>query len=334
MSDDPALLGADCLTASPREARLDVSSLCQLECARCPVMERNGRPFVGRGLMAVADFARFVDLNPRIRVIELGNSGEVFLNPGLPRLLRAAAERDVSIRIGEGANLNDATAEALEALVLYGVMVLRVAVDGVTQETYARYRVGGDLQKVLANIRRINEYKATLGSDRPRLILQFIPFGHNEQEMDKAVVLGRMMGMEVDFKLNTFPGAFPLRDPAAVSRRLGYSDKTSYLEKTGKVYMREVCLQLWRAPQVNWDGRLLGCSTNVWESYADNVLGGAFATEVNNERIRHARRMLMGQAPARDDIPCSRCESFADYREHGQWFRPDELRAAMRRESP
>lgn len=332
MSDSGALLSADCLTASPREARLDVSSLCQLECAGCPVRQRDGRSFVGRGVMGVERFARFIDLNPRIRVLELGNSGEVFLNPRLPELLRVAAERGVSIHIGEGANLNEASSEALEALVLYGVTVLRVAVDGVTQETYGKYRVGGELKNVLANVRRINDYKKRHRRDLPRLILQFILFGHNEHEMDKAVMLARMMGMEVDFKLNIYPGTFPLRDPAVVSRRLGYADKESYLEKTGRVYLRDVCLQLWRAPQVNWDGRLLGCSTNVWVSFADDVLCGSFAGDVNNERIRYARRMLMGQAPPRGDIPCSRCESFADYQRFDQWFRPDEIRSAMRRE--
>ena len=50
-------------------------------------------------------------------MIEIGNSGEVFLNPDLPAILRYAHEKGVTIRIAEGANLNDAADEALEALV-------------------------------------------------------------------------------------------------------------------------------------------------------------------------------------------------------------------------
>ncbi len=330
--NDSGLISADCLTVSPREARLDVSSLCQLECVRCPVRQRQGRSFIGRGVMAVAEFVRFMEQNPQVRVIELGNSGEVFLNPDLPELLRAAADRGVATRIAEGVNLNDASNEALEALVKFRVLALRVAMDGVTQETYAKYRIGGVLMKVLANVTRINAFKKEYGSDRPRLILQFVPFGHNEHELGKAVVLARMMGMEVDFRLNTFPDTFPLRDPAGLARLLGYSDKASYLEKTGKVYMREICLQLWRAPQVNWDGRLLGCSGNASVSYASYALGGAFAMEINNERIRYARQMLMGRVPPREDMPCTRCETYSDYRRLGLWFEPDEIRAAMRRE--
>ena len=333
MSRSRELVSPDCLCVSPREARLDVSSLCQLECVRCPVRQRDGRPFIGRGVMAQGEFLRFIEHNPQIRVIELGNSGEVFLNPDLPGLLRAAAEKGVTIRIAEGANLNDAADEALEALVKYRVTTLRVAMDGVTQETYAKYRVGGVLNKVLANVQRINDYKKRYGSDRPRLVLQFVPFSHNEHELGKAVVLARMLGMEVDFKLNTFPGTFPLREPAALARLLGYADKASYLGQTGKVYMREVCLQFWRAPQVNWDGRLLGCSANASVSFAEYALGDAFPREINNERMRYARRMLMGQAPPRDDMPCAMCETYADFQLHNQWFQPDEIRAAMWRDN-
>ncbi len=331
MSGSEELISPDCLAVHPLEARLDASSLCQLECVGCPVRQRHGRPFIGRGVMAPRDFARFIEHNPQIRVIELGNSGEAFLNPDLPVLLRLAADKGLTTRIAEGTNLNDASVEALEALVTCRVMTLRVAMDGVTQETYARYRIGGMLSKVIVNVQKINEFKKKHGSDRPRLILQFVPFGHNEHELNKAIVLARMLDMDLDFKLNLFPDRFPLRGADALTRLIGYSDKDSYMKKTGRVYMREICLQFWRAPQVNWDGRLLGCSANTRVSFADDVLGSSFAREINNDSMRYARRMLMGEVPPRQDMPCVGCESFADFQRYDQWFRPDDIRAAMRR---
>jgi hypothetical protein len=281
--------------------------------------------------MPVGDFVQFVDSNPQIRTIELGNSGEVFLNPALPAMLAYAAEKGVSVRIAEGANLNDVTDEALEALVRYGVRILRVAIDGVTQETYEKYRVGGDLKKALGNVQRIDEYKKRYGSDLPRMILQFIPFGHNEHEIDKAFVLAKAMGMDFHLKLNVFSSFSPLRNHELLTERIGYSDKASYREKTGKVYLRDICLQLWRAPQVNWDGRLLGCSANTSVNYADYALGSAFGREINNERMQYARKMLMGREHPRDDIPCFGCECYADYSRYDQWFSPDEIAAAMER---
>jgi hypothetical protein len=324
-------ISADCLTVYPAEARLDISSRCQLNCVLCPVASRKGRPFIGRGVMAVADFIEFIDANPQIRIIEMGNSGEVFLNPDLPAILKYAWEKGVATRVAEGVNLNDASNEALEAIVRYRVMILRVAMDGATQETYQKYRVGGELRKVLGNVQRINTYKKQYGSKLPRLILQFIPFPHNEHEMKKAAIIARAMGMDIDFKLNVFNGYAPLQNRENLTEWLGYFDKDSYLKKTGKVYMRDICLQLWRSPQVNWDGRLLGCSNNMSVCYAEYALGRAFFREINNGHIQYARKMLMGLAPQRDDIPCSVCGSYADYRKYNQWFTPGEIRAAMDR---
>jgi hypothetical protein len=332
--DNKGRISADCLKVNPVEARLDVSSLCQLDCVLCPVAQRKGRSFVGRGFLPAADFVEFIDSNPTVKMIEIGNSGEVFLNPDLPAILKYACDKGVTIRIAEGANLNDATDEALEALVKYGVSLLRVSLDGATQETYQIYRVGGDLKKALKNVQRINDYKKQYKTKWPQLILQFIPFGHNEHEIKKIVVMARALGMDIYFKLNVFEGYHPLRDHAVLTEMLGYSDKDSYLKKTGEIYMRDICLQLWRAPQVNWDGRLLGCSANSSVNYAEYALGRTFAEQINNDHIQYARKMLMGIAPARADIPCVRCDSFADYKKYNRWFTPAEIREAMDRRPP
>jgi hypothetical protein len=329
--DSKERLSRDCLTVHPVEARLDVSSLCQLDCVLCPVVQRKGRSFVGRGFLPVADFVEFIDNNPKIKMIEIGNSGEVFLNPELPAILKYAYEKGVTIHIAEGANLNDAADEALEALVRYSVLILRVSIDGATQETYQIYRVGGDLKKVLKNVQRINEYKKRYKSSSPHLILQFIPFGHNEHEIKNILMMARVLDMEIYLKLNVFTGYLPLLKHANVTDLLGYSDKDSYLKKTGEIYMRDICLQIWRAPQLNWDGRLFGCSANSSVNYADYALGSAFATEINNAHIQYARKMLMGKAPVRSDIPCVACDSFADYTKYKRWFTPEEIRSAMNR---
>ena len=331
--DNKERISADCLTVNPMEARIDVSSLCQLDCVLCPAAHRKGRSFVGRGILPVADFAEFIDNNPQIKIIELGNSGEVFLNPHLPDILRYASEKGVATRIAEGANLNDASDGALEALVKYGVTILRVSIDGATQESYQIYRVNGDLKKVIKNVQQINEYKKRYKSSSPHLILQFIPFGHNEHEIKKIMVMAKALGMEIHFKLNVF-GGLPLTNHSGLNEVLGYSDKESYFKETGEIYMRDICLQLWRAPQVNWDGRLLGCSANSSVNYAEYALGKAFATEINNAHIQYARKMLMGIAPARADIPCVDCDLFADYKDYNCWFTPSEITAAMDRRLP
>ncbi len=81
----------------------------------------------------------------------------MFLHPDLPLLLAAAHERGIT-----------------------------VSIDGATQAVYETYRVHGNVERVLANVRTINELKRRYGCDKPRLTWQFVIFGHNEHEIAEA----------------------------------------------------------------------------------------------------------------------------------------------------
>jgi MoaA/NifB/PqqE/SkfB family radical SAM enzyme len=328
MAEGQSVKEANLLTIRPVKARLDASTICQLRCPLCPAVESNGRAFLGSGFLAQADFIRFLDENPRIREVELANAGESLLNPELPGMLKSAAARGVSTTFGGGVNMNDASDEVLEALVHYGTRRMRISIDGTTEETYRKYRVGGSLRRVLDNIRRLNEIKQWHRSALPELIFQFILFGHNEHELEKAYVLARMLNMKVFVKLNRAPDRLALRDRTRIRRLYGYADRQEYRAVTGMIYCRDLCLCLWRAPQVNWDGRLLGCPCNKHSAFAASVFNGSFMAEINNERMTYARRMLLGEAPPRDDIPCSTCSWYRQIREHSLWITSEELRLA------
>ena len=227
--------------------------------------------------------------------------------------------------------MNDASDEALEALVKYKTTRIRVSVDGVTEETYRKYRVGGSLRKVLANIKKINEFKEKHQSEFPELLLQFILFGHNEHELERVFVLGRMLKMNVFIKLNRWPDRLAVRDRQKIRKLFGYADRGEFMESMGIQYCRDLCLGLWKAPQINWDGRLLGCGCNTSIAFAEYALGGAFLSEINNERMQYARKMLLGEAPPRDDIPCSGCAFYKQISENDLWYTPEEIRAGTSR---
>jgi len=72
---------------------------------------------VGRGFLKPENFEKILDENPWLGEIEIANYGEIFLNPGLPEILKCAHERRVVLRAETGANLNNVKEEALECLV-------------------------------------------------------------------------------------------------------------------------------------------------------------------------------------------------------------------------
>jgi hypothetical protein len=41
---------------------------------------------------------------------------------------------------------------------------------------------------------------------------------------------------------------------------------------------------------------------------------------LNTEQIVYARAMLLGRAPPREDIPCTKCHMYLKMRKHGRWL--------------
>ena len=314
----------------PKAIRLEASSFCQLRCPSCPTTKGDLHPHVGSGFLRFADFKNIVDSNPSISRIELSNYGEIFLNPDLYWILRFAHSRDVMITAENGVNLNNARDDVLEALVRYRVDRMTCSIDGASQETYSKYRVRGNYFQVIRNIRKINEFKKQYRSSLPRLKWQFVVFGHNEHEIDAARNLAAELDMEFAPKLSWDEEFSPIRNPDAVREALGMKavTRTEFTEDTGVDYiMNQVCWQLWDLPQINWDGKVLGCCINHWGEFGGNAFADGLYKVLNSENMKHARDMLQGKAPEKEGVPCSTCFVYQRAKKSGKWLVRDAKRA-------
>jgi|ERR1700683_858747 len=316
---------------APDQIRLDASTICQLKCPSCPTTSGAIAKFLKSGFLKFDDFRKLVDDNPQIKLIELSNWGEALLNPQLPRILQYAYEKSVQLTLGNGVNLNTAKAGILESLVKYQVLYITCSIDGASPETYSRYRVRGDFNRVIANIERINEFKRQYHSPYPKLTYQFVMFGHNEHEIRQARALAARLDMKFVPKLNwddLYDEAFsPVRDHDLIAREsgLGIANRAEYKEKFGHAWAQKpICGEMWTAPQVNFDGRVIGCCVNHWDDYGNAFKDGLFKV-LNNERMRYARSMLLGEAKERVDIACTRCKFYQAMKENGSWIRQADI---------
>jgi MoaA/NifB/PqqE/SkfB family radical SAM enzyme len=287
------------------DLRLEFSSLCRL-C--CPACGRLADGPVGAGYLRAGDFAMFTERHPDRVAIEISNWGEPFLNPELPSILRIASARGLRLRADNGTTLNDVGPELLELLVTSGFDSLHVSIDGATQETYARYRRGGSLKQVLANLAILDATKKAHGSSKPRLVWQFIAFGHNEHEIDAARIQADRLGMHFYLKLNHTPAYAPIKHPERLRRELGVASRDEYERTYGALYTRP-CSQALSEPQVNWDGKLLGCCRNVWCDFGNVFVDGLEAC-MASPRYRELLAVVAGQVPASAAVPCRRCEVY------------------------
>ena len=297
----------------PRRIRLEATSVCQLRCPACPTASGAIRPALGTGHLRASRFRQLIESDPGIMHIELSNYGELFLNPELEEILECAFHRGVRLTADNGANFNTVRLGTIEALVKFSLHRLTCSIDGATPETYARYRVGGDLRSVLANIEELNRYKKQYASPYPRLTWQFVVFPHNRHEIDAARRLAAKLGMRFCEKLS-----WEAPEPGAASR----GTRDEYKARYGVDYARGICSQLWRTPQINWDGRVLGCCRNFWGHFEGNAFDEGIEAVSNHERIRYARSMLVGERPARSDVPCSTCDLYLAMQENGRFLAP------------
>jgi MoaA/NifB/PqqE/SkfB family radical SAM enzyme len=204
------------------------------------------------------------------------------------------------------------------------VKIVTCSIDGASPETYRIYRVRGDFDAVIGNIERINVHKHAQGSDLPHLVWQFVVFGHNEHEIPIAREMADRLGMEFRTKLTWDSKLSPIRDKEFVRAQIGMpATREAFEELHGEKYASGICHELWDDPQINWDGKVLGCCRNFWGDFGGNAFSEGLIESLNSEKMAYAREMLSGRKPPRDDIPCTTCENYHAMRARSRFISKD-----------
>ena len=302
----------------PKSIRLEACTICQLNCHSCymrqdPEGVANG---CGNGMLSFENFKKVVDDND-FETIELSNHGEIFLNPELVKIMEYAYKKGIKLTADNGVNLNKLTDEQAEALVKYEFDNIVVSIDGASQETYKLYRRRGNFDKVIKNIEKINFYKKKYDKEKPFLNWKFVIFGHNEHEVKKAKRMAKKLGMEIFFATNWDPDFSPATDLEQVKKLTGVTGVTHTPHSRLKQFLNKeidwyYCNFLWEAPQINWDGQILGCCSLYDKNFGDNVFEDGLMNALNNPKMIYAKNMVTGKAPALKCIPCTDCYVYKD----------------------
>jgi MoaA/NifB/PqqE/SkfB family radical SAM enzyme len=190
-----AYTGAVDVKSYPYYLCVDPCDVCQLRCPTCPTGIENERKrgpadqrvtYRGRRSMLSPDlFNSLMDeLGEYLFLVMFYNYGEPLLNRHLPEFIRNAAARDIATEIHTNLSL-PISDEQISELMSSGLDHLNASIDGFSQETYQKHRVGGDLALVKRNLERI-----AAARDRLRvpteITYKFLVFSHNEHEIAAA----------------------------------------------------------------------------------------------------------------------------------------------------
>lgn len=282
---------------------VDPINVCNLRCPLCPTgLGTQGR----RGqLMSWETYTRIIDqMAPWAYEVNLYNWGESILHPHVFEMIEYARSRNLATNMS--ANFNKLRDGAIDRLILSGLENLSLSIDGATQETYARYRVGGDLEQVLENARHLVRRKKELRRRTPSIEWQYIVFRHNAHEVEAARRLAREIGVD-RFRLIPPGMPFDTPDPDAVRKEWFLEGQRD--ESRGP--LQSACFYLYRAFTANPDGGAAPCCIAIGKEHDfGNVLDEDFDRIWNNEKYRSARALYRkGGDPSTQTI-CDRCTIF------------------------
>lgn len=196
--------GALQVDSLPFDVTINVSTGCNLSCPYCEVGK--GDLLRPAGLMSQAHHDSIMQpLLETLFIARYFGTGESLLNPRLPEML--AMHRDAGVYTVISTNFSLKLDDAyIDRMLDAGLTLLSIACDGASRETYEKYRVGGNFDLVMDNMRRFIARKRERGLQYPLIEWRFLVFSHNEHEVDHARQLALDIGVDiVDFYFGVTP---------------------------------------------------------------------------------------------------------------------------------
>lgn len=301
----------------PYRLRVEISNICNLKCtfskeafSTCSQWEINKIPI----LMSFDFFKKIIDeVGAYLTHAELYNYGEPFLNPYATKMIRYLKElnSEVTIEIHTNGHYFD-TKEKRSDVINSGLDILSFSVDGITQEVYQKYRIGGNLDTVIEAIRAICSLKKIMNTKKPKVIFQFILFEHNFQEAPNVERFAKALGVdEVVLKTDIFN----LKPELKISHAHIYNSVVNLQSKDSRDSFfikdeeagRSFCDFPWVYPTILADGRVVVCCRDRYYKSVVGSLGEKNLIQVwNDEGYQEFRRKFLEDEAK--PYPCCLCE--------------------------
>jgi MoaA/NifB/PqqE/SkfB family radical SAM enzyme len=195
---------AQTVFSRPYYAMIDPCDVCQLRCPTCPTgIENEGRR-TGNGLETTYRTDRsklkpelfdavLAEIGEYLFLLELHSWGEPLLNKHATSYVRTAMALNVEVHMHTNLSLPLAD-ERIDDLASCGLDCLFASVDGFSQEAYEKFRIGGNVDLVKENLKRLAEARSRLGVEM-EIVYKFLVFRWNEHEIPAARRFAEDLGL-------------------------------------------------------------------------------------------------------------------------------------------
>ena len=285
------------ITHMPTFVSVEPANVCQLRCPECPVGMKGERLKVkGERFMSREVWERVLsEVKDTAHTIQFYFQGEPLLNKDLPQMIREAHEAGLYTIVST--NAQALTQERAEALVASGLNRIIISMDGLTDESYNAYRVGGSLEKTKAAIRFLRDAKRRLKA-RTVIELQCLRLRTSEHEWREFKRVYKELGADrLVFKtaqLYDYANGHPLMpSDERYSRYTKGADGLYHRKKLGRG-----CLRVWSGVVVTTNGDVLPCCYDKSHAYAyGNIMDTPLKELFANDKARAFRKAALNEQP-------------------------------------
>ena len=125
------------------------------------------------------------DVKDTLKEIHLYNHGEPFLDKRLLEILRFAKQIVPDVKVITSTNATAIQRGWIKAIVEEGLIDHIVfSIDGASQETYSKYRIGGNFNKAFKNMIEFIKFKEAYKKSIPEVEWQYILFEWNDSDRE------------------------------------------------------------------------------------------------------------------------------------------------------
>lgn len=186
--------------SAPLLLQLEVTNHCNLKCVMCPRLSdtrylEHQSGF--EGTMTYETFRRLEPILPRVTKCLLFGNGEPLMNPDLVAMLQTLARHRIDVCFNSNGTMM--SERFSRTFVELGVGGITFSIDGATAPTYNAIRIGSDFDRVVGNIRRLAELRASdpERKGKPHITIACVLMSANAHEIPDMVDLTHDLGAKI-----------------------------------------------------------------------------------------------------------------------------------------
>lgn len=301
----------------PTDYTIEPINFCNLACPACSTSSIKEN----KTWMTLEQFKTLAEQLPRGANIYFFHYGEPFLNPDMIRIIKEAKSRDLYIYIHSNFNFKSSL---VPEIVDSGLDFLSASIDGVSKETYDKFRKKGNFELAWNNFEELCRLREERNRYDMTLVWQFIVHRKNEHEMKSAKRIAKSLPSKP--RLAFIP--IGLREEIVEFDQYGHDEleslKKEWLPTNKKYISRHLlnnnnkaiiedrrCPFLWNSVVLSVHGVLTPCCFTYKDEHAFGSIKESTISEIwNNEKYVSSRRYMSDPKYNDCNTICTHCKNF------------------------